>query len=287
MQTYSRNMAAYILDEIGRIGMDKCFNKIAESYPLSTRFLMEMGNLLDMYTLSSITPMDVKVYERYNKRLNWVGVTSQIELDQRGIQFLVKNVDKVDPVIFDRMVDPFFEDCGALSEIINYFLGRVMMKDEYWCKVSTYEWLDEEFLRTYDQYLKWYTVSQNNLCIPTDMIINHKADIDWVSMWINYGFTDEELRMIIGELEKDSMYIDWCTVSANQPMTEEFMAEYSDKLNWVNVSEYQSMSLEFMKEHSTKLNTYQLLKNQVTPKEDVDSFMIWYNSDNGSNMVHN
>jgi hypothetical protein len=87
MQTYCRRDAALILDEIGRIGIDKCMNALASEYDLSDKFLMETGHLLDIYTLSGIIPMDIAVYNKYIDRLDWVGVTNNIKLDIKGIDF--------------------------------------------------------------------------------------------------------------------------------------------------------------------------------------------------------
>lgn len=285
MQTYSRHIASYILDEIGRIGLDKCFNKIAEAYPLSDRFLMEVGGLLDMYTLSSNSPMDVMVYNRYKAQLNWEGVTEHIKLDRKGVDFLAENADKVTPIIFIRMRTAEYKDCEALSTIIKYYLGNVLMKNEYWKEISTYEWLTAEFIEMYEQYLDWYLLSQNISDIPMTMILAHKNDVDWRTVWVNYKFTDKQLNKLIAMLDKSSIYIDWCLISSCQQLSESFMNQHSTRLNWAYLSEYQYMTLEFMKMHNDDIVTTQLLKNQVIPKETIDAFLRYDDADDNEEEI--
>ena len=278
MQTYCRHDAAAILEEIGRIGLDKCIDQIANEYKLSDKFLMEMGHLIDIFELSSKIPMDVSVYKKYANRLDWNGVTSNIELDIKGIDFLLKNIDKVTPAIFDRMSSTEFIDCNTLTFIINHFLGHNKMEKEYWEKVSKYEYIDSVFMRKYDQYLDWYVLSCKNKNIPIDLIILHATELNWRTMWFNYKFSEEDLNTIIKTLTDKVFHVDWCAISSNQTLTEKFMDVHEHELNWNMISEYQNMSYEFMYDHAHVINLLHLDRNIITDRTTIDRFLNEFGS---------
>lgn len=280
MQTYCRDDAATILEEIGRIGIDKCVNEISNKYTLDTRFLLKLGHLIDIYTLSGKMPMDVDVYKKYKDRLDWVGVTNNIKLDVKGIDFLIANIEKVTESIFDRLGELRHTDCHTVSAIVNYFLGRNKMETAYWDKVSSYRHLDSLFLRKYDRYINWYIASTNNRHIPVDIIIVHSDKMNWRNIWFNYKFKDEEMFDIVRSLTDNMLNIDWCSISANQNLSENFMNTYADMLNWDIISEYQNMSYEFLVNHASEINLFYLSRNMITSREIINKFLFEYNNGN-------
>lgn len=273
MQTYCRHDAAVILDEIGSIGLDKCMNAIVSEYNLSNRFLMEVGHLLDMHALSDAIPMGINVYNKYIDHLNWAGVTKHIELDIKGIDFIMANVDKITNDIFDRLLEVDNLDCITLSVIINQFMGKNMMTKENWDTVSKYKFLDSVFLRSYHQYLDWCEVSKINKNIPFDLIIAYMDDIHWREIWFNYKFRIDELVTIVNKLMEKGFHVDGGLISSTQVLTEDFMNTYSKILNWTNISEYQKMSYDFLMNHLEEINLFHLDKNCVTPREVIDKFI--------------
>lgn len=273
MQTYCRHDAALILDEIGRLKLDNCMNVIATKYKLSDRFLMEMGHLLDIYTLSGMMPMDTIVYNKYIDRLDWEGVTKHIKLDVRGIDFIITNIDKISTSILCRLGELDDLDCTTLSVIINHYLGKNAMTEEDWKTVSKYKFLDSEFLRSYEKYLDWCEVSKNNRNIPIDLILKNVDDLHWRDIWFFYKFKENELVAIINKLLERGFFIDGGAISSTQTLSEPFMDAYADILNWTNISEYQKMSYDFLNNHLDKINLFHLDKNCVTDRDIIDRFI--------------
>ena len=276
MQTYCRGDASAILDEIGRIGLDKCANQLAKEYQLSNDFIINLGHLLDINTLSGMMPMSVEAYRKYISRINWKGVMDHIKYDEIGIDFLLENISEVTPDILYHMGDAEYKSCDVLSTFINHFMGNEMMTEEHWFIVSGYDYINSVFMRRYEQYLNWRKISENNTNIPTDLLIAHAGILDWRNIWHEYKFSESELEKIIDAMTGALAYFDWCSISSDQDLTEAFMDKYANNINWAFIAMYQNMSYDFLIRHKSRINIGDLLKNMVTDRAIIDKFISEY-----------
>ena len=288
METYCRGDAASILNEIGKIGLDKCAIKLAEEFTLSEEFLYRLGHLLDIRELSRMIPMSVKVYKRYIDRIDWCGVICNIELDEAGVDFLMEHIEHTTPMLFTRLGDTWccedkaYINCDMLSTLVNNYLGRELMLPEHWNMISSYHYLDSVFMRKYNQYLNWRIISDNNVHIPTDLLASHATDIDWRDIWYTYEFTCDEIDELVSVMNDKHVYIDWGTISNRQKLTEEFMDKYEDSLVWAQISLYQNMSLDFLLRHKDKINVLYLLRNINTDRHIIDEYITSIGMPNGA-----
>lgn len=277
MQTFCRDDAAEILREIGYIGLDKCMNAIAKEYQLSERFLLQMGHQLDIYTLSGLIPMSVRVYEKYYKRLQWEKVSELIKLDHAGIDFVMKHLDMIDiPTIIRRMEQ--HPDEGALSYLIDIAIHNGIMTAELWDIVSHNMRVSSKFMRKYELYLNWYILSENRN-IPEDLILKYANKLNWRVIWNTRHLTEATIKSLILSAYAECA-IDWCLISSTQELSEEFLELYKEELDWCIVSEYQKMSYKFLIYHRDRICLDRLLKNHAIDQATIDKYVATFDDPN-------
>ena len=275
MQTFCRDDASEILREIGSIGLDKCMNAIAKEYPLSERFLLQMGHLVDIYTISGLQPMSVNVYKKYHNRLNWDVVSQLIKLDPVGIDFIMKNLEYVNiPTIIRRMER--HRDEHSLSYLIDLAIHKDVMTEELWDVVSKNIHVSSEFMRKYKLYINWYLMSSNRN-IPEDMLLAYANKLNWRVIWNTRQLSEELIVKLIDSSYADCA-IDWPLICSTQVLSEAFMKYYRKELDWCIVSEYQNMSYTFMMYNRDKVCVDRLLKNHTIDQATIDKYLANFNN---------
>lgn len=276
MQTYCRDDAAIILQELGHIGLDNVCNIISSpKCKLSDKFLMKLSHLLDIYTLSGKQPMGTCVYDMNVRRLNWDGVSSFIEFNNAGNDFIVKHVDEVNlPVIISRMSNENYKVMHTFSYLIDKAFARGEMTDKLWKEVSNNSNITSKFMRKYELYLDWYVLSSNPE-IPEDLILKYESKVDWSIIWRTKKFSDETLTDIVTNYMHVCNF-NWTLISTFQTLSEEFIDKYKDNVDWCAVSEYQNMSYKFLRQHKDLIVLEKLLRNHVIDKSIIDNFVKNY-----------
>jgi hypothetical protein len=163
------------------------------------------------------------------------------------------------------------------SDLIEYlFPVNILEKyadklEGHWWRVSKYQRLTEDFMRTFAGRLNWEMVSQYQ-SLSESFIVEFKDKVDWLLV-SQYQRLSERF---IGEF---SNQVSWESVSEYQKLSEDFMIQWKKNVVWSKVSQFQKMSLEFMEEMWSKLD-----RKKISEYQELTEQFVWKRYDKISEM---
>ena len=113
--------------------------------------------------------------------------------------------------------------------------------------VSEHEYLSEEFMETFQNYIDWYVISWHQL-LSEDFIEKHQDKLNW--KWISK-------RQCVSEkfIDKYKDKIVWNNLIQNDRLSisEEFIKKHDDKpWDWYHIQEKRKLSINFIREYKNR-----------------------------------
>lgn len=142
--------------------------------------------------------------------------------------------------------------------------------------------LPDEFMRTFQHYLNWYSLSCHQ-DIPVDLVKLYRDKIDWMEMierkqlpqtililcpeaWrfclFQYQTLSEEFIIVLVTIDKPDK-IDWDNISRYQKLSPSFMKTYADDLDWVTMSRYQILPEYLIEIYQYRVDWTDIMKYQT------------------------
>ena len=193
-------------------------------------------------------------------------------------------------------IDSFLAMTWKTDKARTFFTGEERIAQGNWDFISTYEFLSEDFMRTFKDKLNWSVLfewqrmsnsfikenidkiktkddwfsvvfSQN---LSEDFIDKYSDTLNWHTIfecqYLNAAFIEKH----IDKINKDFMGVDWYNISVRGLLTEEFIEKYPKELDWDNISQYQVLSEEFIEKHKDKVNWKLISEYQPLSEEFIE-----------------
>jgi len=101
-----------------------------------------------------------------------------------------------------------------------------------------------------------------------DEIINKKG----INNFYYVNAPGEMLRYLFSKgLSEDRVW--WEEISQTQPLSEDFIREFSDRVDWDKISEYQKLSEDFIRDFEDSLDMDKVLRNYPIPEKIIRNFV--------------
>ena len=111
---------------------------------------------------------------------------------------------------------------------------------EKWTKLCKMEELSEKFIRKYEKFIDWSTLSNNHNTLSIDLIEKYQNRI-FDGLWRQENLSEEFI-------ERNLRRVNWEEISQYVKLSESFMKKYKDQLDWTSLTQYKVLSEDFMRE---------------------------------------
>lgn len=152
---------------------------------------------------------------------------------------------------------------------INYkYANSHLDRGDYWWNVSSRSDLNMEFVREYQNSINWYALSKNEY---------FKCDVNFIREFRDKIYWKEFTRYSSSMNEEIARYfidfIDWSSISYKKYLSDQFIADYADKIKWGILLKYRRVDDEFLEKFVHLINDEGLwdmiAKNQKITTEFV------------------
>jgi len=148
-----------------------------------------------------------------------------------------------------RLVDIFTKDYGLDP------------RDWHWSDISYYRRLTEDFIREFQDKVKWEWISCHQT-LSEDFIREFKDKVFWSYISGKQKLSEDFIREFQNEVV-------WPWISKYQRLSENFIREFKDKVSWDYISKYQRLSEDFIEEFKDKINIGCLAKYNPSCPPDL------------------
>lgn len=104
----------------------------------------------------------------------------------------------------------------------------------FWCKVSGYQYLSNDFIKDFQDFLDWREISEYQQ-LNYDMISLFSDKINWFYI-SQYQVLSEKI------MKKFRNKLDWSQISKHQKLSESFILRYHKFLDWEYITKFQKLS---------------------------------------------
>lgn len=207
------------------------------------------------------------------------------------------------------MDDILWNSYTSLESIISYVENK-QPSNNYWWYISANPYIDEKFVETYKDKIKWKPLSRfgknrkvlanylensydldnksiksicKNLYVSDSFVQRYVSILDWDDIFLysrSTIFLEENINklnwMLVSHYSKFEFIqnhtdkIDWSHIGYNPYIPEDFFEENIDQLNWDNISQNHGLSEAFFRKYIDKINWNEMSGNKNIP----NSFLI-------------
>jgi len=133
------------------------------------------------------------------------------------------------------------------QDLINLFTEKYgkNINNWDWTRVSQYQYLTEDFIRKFKDYVDWLYISKTQK-LSEDFIREFEDKIRWFYISRTQTLSEPFIREF-----KDK--VNWFYISKFQKLSEDFIREFKDYVDWNNISYYQILSESLIREFKDKV----------------------------------
>ena len=136
-------------------------------------------------------------------------------------------------------------------EVLEQYADKL---EGHWWRISKYQPLTEDFMRTFESKLNWEIVSQYQK-LSENFISEFQGKVYWDKVCQYQKLSEKFIKQFKHKMA-------WGIVSQHQMLSEDFMIEFKAELNWEKLSQYQIMSMDFIDEMWEKIDKKVVAKHQ-------------------------
>jgi len=213
---------------------DKCidyidWDYISSNWTLSDDHIRKYQNKVDWYRISNSQKLSENIIREFQDKLNWYEISQRCKISENFIEELQ------DKVIWEKVGSQYECSLSFIRKHKDKLKNAILKTD------------DIELIRELKSCITFNYIDHSNY--SEELLIEFQDKVIWELLVKTKKMSEQLLKSCSGSFNSQV----WGWISDLQPLSEEFIREFQDKVHWGGISCHQTLSENFMDEFEDKI----------------------------------